>query len=67
MTYPEDAHRARTGNAPAVLGAIRNLVTTAPQLAGTVNIGAARPAATLKPKTLLQLLRRPAKPDKPPL
>ncbi len=28
MTYGEDAHRARTGNAPAVLACIRNLVTT---------------------------------------
>jgi len=36
----EDAHRARTGDAPAVLAAVRNLVTTALRLIGTVNIAA---------------------------
>jgi len=36
MTFGEDAHRARTGNAPAVLACIRNLVTTALRLAGAV-------------------------------
>ncbi len=64
MTYREDAHRARTGNAPNVLACIRNLVTTTLRLAGAVNIGAARRAATLKPATILRLLRRPPKPDK---
>ncbi len=64
VTYREDAHRARTGNAPAVLACIRNLVTTALRLAGALNIAAARRAATLKPKTILRLLRRPPKPDK---
>jgi len=65
MTYREDAHRARTGNAPAVLACIRNLVTTALRLAGAANIAAARRAAALKPATILRLLRRPPKPDKP--
>jgi len=65
MTYGEDAHRARTGNAPAVLACIRNLVTTALRLAGALNIAAARRAAALKPATILRLLRRPPKPDKP--
>jgi len=65
MTYREDAHRARTGNAPAVLACIRNLVTTTLRLAGAVNIAAARRAAALKPATILRLLRRPPKPDKP--
>jgi hypothetical protein len=36
MTFGEDAHRARTGNAPAVLAAIRNLVTTTLRLAGAL-------------------------------
>jgi len=67
MTYREDAHRARTGKAPNVLACIRNLVTTALRLAGAVNIAAARRAAALKPATLLRLLRRPPKPDKPPM
>ncbi len=65
MTFGEDAHRARTGNAPAVLACIRNLVTTALRLAGAVNIAAARRAAALKPATILRLLHRPPKPDKP--
>ncbi len=59
MTYGEDASRARTGNAPAVLAVIRNLVTTALRLAGNLNIAAARRAAALKPATILRLLRRP--------
>ncbi len=67
VTFAEDAHRARTGNAPAVLAAVRNLVTTALRLAGAVNIAAARRAVALKPHTILRLLRRPAKPDKPPM
>ncbi len=67
VTFSEDAHRARTGNAPAVLAAVRNLVTTALRLAGAVNIAAARRAVALKPSTILRLLRRPAKPDKPPM
>jgi len=67
MTYREDAHRARTGNAPTVLACIRNLVTTALRLAGAVNIVAARRAAALKPATVLRLLRRPPKTDIPPM
>ncbi len=67
MTFGEDAHRARTGNAPAVLACIRNLVTTALRLAGAVNIAAARRAAALKPATILRLLHRPPKPDKAPM
>ena len=63
MTYREDAHRARTGNASTVLACIRNLVTTALRLTGAVNIAAARRAAALKPATILRLLRRPPKPD----
>ena len=67
MTFGEDAHRARTGNAPAVLACIRNLVTTALRLAGTLNLAVARRAATLKPRTILRLLREPRKPDKSPM
>jgi len=67
VTYREDAHRARTGNAPAVLACIRNLVTTTLRLAGAANIAAAQRTVTLTPKTLLRLLRRPAKPDTPPM
>jgi hypothetical protein len=55
VTYREDASRARTGNAPAVLAAIRNIVTTALRLAGAVNIAAARRTAALRPRTVLRL------------
>jgi len=64
-------NRGRPGKAPAVLAAVlaavpaavRNLASHRTPPAGTVNIAAARRTAALKPKTLLQLLRRPAKPD----
>jgi hypothetical protein len=49
VTYREDASRARTGNAPAVLAAIRNAVTTALRLAGALHIAVARRAATGPP------------------
>lgn len=55
VTYREDASRARTGNAPAVLAAIRNVVNTALRLSGATNIAAARRAATLNPHSIIQL------------
>jgi hypothetical protein len=67
VTYREDACRARTGNAPAVLAAIRNAVTTALRLAGALNIAAARRTATLNPRTIVQLLTGRRNQDKPPL
>lgn len=67
VTYREDASRVRTGNAPAVLAALRNVVTTALRLAGTLNIAAAPRAATLNPHTVLRLFTRTPKRDKPPL
>ena len=67
VTFREDASRVRTGNAPAVLAAIRNTVTTALRLAGAVSIAAARRAAALDPHTILGLLTRQPKRDKAPL
>ena len=64
VTYREDASRVRTGNAPAVLAAIRNVVTTALRLAGAVNIAAARRAATLNPATAIRLFTRGRNQDK---
>lgn len=55
VTYREDASRARTGNAPAVLAAIRNTVTTALRLAGALSIAAARRAASLDPRSVIEL------------
>ncbi len=59
VTYREDASRIRTGNAPAVLAAIRNVVTTVLRLAGVANIAAARRAAALDPTAILAILKRP--------
>lgn len=67
VTYREDASRARTGNAPAVLAAIRNAVTTALRLAGARSIAAARRAAALDPHTIIGLFTRQPKRDKAPL
>ena len=67
VTYGEDASRARTGNAPAVLAAISNAVTTVLRLAGTVSIAAARRAAALDPHTIIGLVTRRPKQDKAPL
>ena len=64
VTYREDASRVRTGNAPAVLAAIRNVVTTVLRLAGVANIAAARRAAALDPTAIIQLLKRNPKRDK---
>ena len=67
VTYHEDASRARTGNAPAVLAAIRNAVTTALRLTGAVSIAAARRATTLDPHLIIQLFTRRPKRDEAPL
>jgi len=67
MTYREDASRVRTGNAPAVLAAIRNIATTMLRLAGAGNIAAARRAATLDPTTAIRLLTAQRNQDKQPL
>jgi len=67
VTYREDASRARTGNAPAVLAAIRNAVTTALRLAGALSIAAARRTAALDPRTVIELFTRRPNRDKPPL
>ena len=67
VTYGEDASRTRTGNAPAVLAAIRNIVTTALRLAGALSIAVARRTAALDPRTVIELFTRRSKRDKPPL
>ncbi len=67
VTYREDASRARTGNAPAVLAAIRNAVTTALRLAGALSIAAARRTAALDPHTVVKLFTRRPNQDKPPM
>ncbi len=38
VTYDEDRHRARTGNAPQVMASLRNLAIAILRLSGTTNI-----------------------------
>ncbi len=64
VTYREDASTVRTGNAPAVLAAVRNVVTTVLRLAGAANIAAARRAAILDPRTAIRLLTHTPNQDK---
>jgi hypothetical protein len=60
VTYREDGSRARPHRQPpAVLAALRNLVTTALRLTGTLSIAAVRRAATLNPHTVLRLSPTP--------
>ncbi len=56
VTFAEDACRARTGNAPAVLAIIRNAVIAAFRLAGATNIAAARRWAALTTDNAINLL-----------
>lgn len=67
VTFREDASRVRTGNAPAVLAALRNTITNLLRLAGARNIAAARRATTLTTSSIHHLLTRTPKTDKPSL
>lgn len=67
VSFGEDSSRVRTGTAPAVLAAIRNIVTTALRRAGATNIAAARRAAALNPKAAIRLVTGGANYDKPPM
>lgn len=58
----EDAHRPRTGNAPAVLAAFRSVFTTALRLAGAANIAAARRAVALDPRVVILHVHPSSKP-----
>ena len=64
VTFGEDASRVRTGNAPAFLATIRNIVATALRVSGAGNIAAARRAATLDPTAAIQLFSRGRNQDK---
>jgi predicted transposase YbfD/YdcC len=54
VTFNEDAHQARTGNTPAVLAGLRDIVRGALRKAGWVNTATAR-RAHLDPTTVLTL------------
>jgi len=41
VTYDEDHHRARTGNAPQVMASLRNLAINILRLSGATNIAQA--------------------------
>lgn len=55
VTFGEDASRARTGNLPAVLAAVRNTVIAALRLAGATGIARARRWAAEAPERAIQL------------
>ncbi len=63
----DTAHRAHTGNAPAVLAAIRNVVTTALRLTGAVNMAAARRSAALNHRRAIELFTPTPKLGRTPL
>lgn len=67
VSFGEDASRVRTGTAPAVLAAIRNIITTALRRAGATNIAAARRATALDPTAAIRILTRGSNHDKPPM
>jgi predicted transposase YbfD/YdcC len=54
VTFGEDAHQVRTGNTPAVLAGLRDIVRRALRTAGWANTAAAR-RAHLTPATVLTL------------
>ena len=66
VTYSDDASGVRTGNAPDVLAAIRNIVTTTLRPAGAGNIAAARRAASLDPTAAIHLFTRSRNQDNCP-
>ena len=65
VTFAEDANRTTTGNAPAVMAVLRDIVRGAFHLAGWTNTARARRAHTT-PATAVNPLRHPMIiPDKP--
>jgi predicted transposase YbfD/YdcC len=52
VTFAEDANRSTTGNAPAVMAVLRDIVRGAFRLAGWVNTASARRAHTIPAATL---------------
>jgi predicted transposase YbfD/YdcC len=67
VTLGEDASRVRTGNAPAVLAALRNLVIATIRHAGATNIAAATRWVATRAHNAIKLLTGKAKPDISPL
>ncbi len=58
LTYDEDHHRARTGNAPQIMASLRNLAITILRLAGTTNIAQALRHHARHPERPLETIRK---------
>ncbi|WP_248823147.1 ISAs1 family transposase [Frankia umida] len=58
VTYDEDHHRARTGNAPQVMASLRNLAITILHLTGTNTIAQALRHHARRPERPLQTIKR---------
>ncbi|ONH22801.1 ISAs1 family transposase [Pseudofrankia asymbiotica] len=58
VTYDEDHHRARTGNAPQVMASLRNLAITILRLTGTTNIAQALRHHARHPERPLETIKK---------
>jgi predicted transposase YbfD/YdcC len=67
VTFGEDHQRARTGNAPAVLATLRNIVIAVIRRAGLTNTAAARRSAALDPHLAITWYAPAENPEKSPL
>ncbi|MCK9921193.1 hypothetical protein MXD61_04625, partial [Frankia sp. AgPm24] len=59
VTYDEDHHRARTGNAPQVMASLRNLAISILPLSGTTNIAQAPRHHARRPERPLTTIMNP--------
>ncbi|WP_397428980.1 transposase, partial [Pseudofrankia sp. BMG5.37] len=58
VTYDEDHHRARTGNAPQVMASLRNLAITILRLTGAGNIAHALRHHARHPERPLETIKK---------
>ncbi|OFB38522.1 hypothetical protein CgIS1_21615 [Frankia sp. CgS1] len=58
VTYDEDRHRARTGNAPQVMTSLRNLAITILRLTGAKNIAKALRHHARHPERPLETIKK---------
>ena len=59
VVFGEDLSQVRTGSAPHLLAALRNLVIEMPRLGGVINMAAALRHYRWKPKEILTLIGIP--------
>ncbi|WP_261565074.1 ISAs1 family transposase [Frankia gtarii] len=58
VTYGEDHHRARTGNAPQIMASLRNLAITILRLTGTTNIAQALRHHARRPERPIETIKK---------